>query len=213
MALGDLFKSKKRRQRETRKKKRRASRQVRSALGNIRTRVEELRRKRDQDWQDARGYLTDGQKAAATRSLKACRASEILMTRLDRKAWLWEQKVTSLEAGESDAQMAAALKEMVDLAQIDPETVSETLDDVNLALEEQSDVDQVMDQEYRKEMQGVETEMMDQVPSLDEMTRMLEDEVAAEIGPGEKEAQADSDVTQKIDEGRKRLRELMEDEQ
>jgi hypothetical protein len=212
MAFRDLFRSKRQREREARKRRRRASRQVRSALGNIHTRVDELKRKRDQDWQDAREYLKDGQQAAAARSLKACRASEILMARLDRKAWLWEQKVTSLEAGESDALMAAALKEMVDLAQIDPETIAETFDDVNVALEEQSDVDKVMEQEYRKEMQGVETEMMDQIPSLEEMTQMLVDEVAAEIGPTA-EGETDSDVAKKIHEGRKRLRELMEDEQ
>jgi len=212
MAFRDLFRSRRQRQREARKRRRRASRQVQSALENIHTRVEELKRKRDQDWQSARGYLKDGQRAAASRSLKACRAGEILMARLDRKAWLWEQKVTSLEAGESDAQMAEALKEMIDLSRIDPEALADTLDDVNLAVEEQSDVDQIMEQEYRKEMQGVETEMMDQIPSLEEMTRMLEDEVAAEIGAGEKETTEDSDVARKIQDGRKRLRELREDE-
>jgi len=214
MAFGDLFKSKKQREREERKKKRRANRRVDNALDDIRGRVEELRKKRDADWDAARQYLKDGQKSAAARSVKACRATEMLMNRLDRKAWLWEQKVTNLGAAETDTEMAGALQEMVALSKIDPDTIQDTLDDVNFALDEQSDVDKALDREYAREMNGVETEMTDQVPSLEDMEKMLEDEVAAEIGSGrtEAEVQTQSDVSGEIEEGRRRLKDLMEED-
>lgn len=214
MAFGDLFKSKKQREREERKQKRRATRRVDNALDDIRRRIGELRKKRDADWAAARGYLKDGQKSAAARSVKACRATEMLMNRLDRKAWLWEQKVTNLGAAETDTEMAAALQEMVALAKIDPDTIQDTLDNVNFALDEQSDVDKVLDREYAREMEGVESEMTDQVPSLEDMEKMLEDEVAAEIGSGRAEAQTQkqADVSGEIEEGRRRLKDLMEED-
>ena len=220
MALGDLFKSKKQRQREERKKRRRASRQVRTSLDGIHSRVEELKKKRDKDWAEARNYLKDGQKNAAARCLKACRATEILMARMERKAWIWEQKVVNLEASEADVQMAGALQEMNDLMNIDPDAIADTLDDVNDSLAEQGDVDKIMEAEYEKEMDGVMTESSDSLLSLDEMEKMLEDEVAAEIGPiaGSKtrevdvETETDTDVSDKISEGRKRLKGLMEED-
>ena len=220
MALGDLFKSKKQRQREERKKRRRANRQVRTSLDGIHSRVEELKKKRDKDWAEARNYLKDGQKNAAARCLKACRATEILMARLERKAWIWEQKVVNLEASEADVQMAGALQEMNDLMNIDPDAIADTLDDVNDSLAEQGDVDKLMEAEYEKEMDGVMTESSDHLLSLDEMEKMLEDEVAAEIGPieGTKtrqvavETETDTDVSDKISEGRKRLKGLMEED-
>lgn len=220
MALGDLFKSKKQRQREERKKRRRAGRQVRQSLDGIHSRVEDLKKKRDKDWAEARSYLKDGQKNAAARCLKACRATEILMARMERKAWIWEQKVVNLEASEADVQMAGALQEMNDLMNIDPDAIADTLDDVNDSLAEQGDVDKIMEAEYEKEMDGVMTESSDHLLSLDEMEKMLEDEVAAEIGPLEStktkevavETETDTDVADKISEGRKRLKGLMEED-
>jgi len=215
MAFGDLFKSKKQRERDQRKKKRRASRRVDNALRDIHTRINELKAKRDRDWSAARKYLQDGQKAAAARSLKACRATEVLMTRLDRKAWLWEQKVTNLGAAENDTEMAAALQEMVALTKIDPDTMEDTLEQVSFALDEQADVDSVLDREYAREMQGVEGDLVDQIPSIEDMEKMLEDEVAAEIGSGRKvgETETDPAVTDQIAEGRRRLKDLMSEKQ
>ena len=91
---------------------------------------------------------------------------------------------------------------------------------VSLAEVKSGRVDKIMEAEYEKEMDGVITEGNDNLLSLDEMEKMLEDEVAAEIGPieGSKtrevavETESDSDVSDKISEGRKRLKGLMEED-
>ncbi|HNT86626.1 MAG TPA: hypothetical protein PKL84_02075, partial [Candidatus Hydrogenedentes bacterium] len=98
---------------------------------------------------------------------------------------------------------------------IDPERVEDVLGAVEDKLGEQVDLDKIWERAYGKEMAGVETKMTDVVPSLDEMEKLLEDEVAADIGErtgARKATEAEGGLAEKIGEGRARLRRLMEDE-
>lgn len=216
MALGDLFKSKKERQRDQARTRRKAFRDAENAVDTVKDRVSKLKRERDKAWQEARAYLKDGQKPAATRSLQTVRANEMLIGKLEMKRWVFEQLLSKLELAKSDKDFSEALKAINTVIQIEPEAVADVLDEVQDKLGEQVDSDKVWEKVYGKEMEGVEAQMTDVVPSLEEMEKQLEDEVAADLGRKrsvgtEESGQVDA-MKDRIGEGRKRLRDLLEGE-
>ena len=99
------------------------------------------------------------------------------------------------------------------------------MDEVQDKLGEQVDSDKIWEKMYGKEMAGVENQMTDTIPSIDDMQKQLEDEVAADIGTDttkrttaatEKEpasGEGGSSTKEQISEGRKRLKDLLEGEQ
>jgi len=215
MALGDLFKSKKERERNKAKKRRKAFREAENAVDVVKDRVGKLKKDRDKAWGEAREYLKDGQKAAAQRCLQTCRASEMLMAKLDMKRWVFEQLLSKMELAKSDQDFAQALSAINTVVQIDPEAVADVMDEVQDKLGEQVDADKVWEKMYGKEMAGVETQMTDVIPSIEDMEKQLQDEVAAELGSSRpikvtEGEEAEPSVKQQIGEGRKRLKDLLE---
>jgi len=214
MGFGDLFKSKSERQKETQKKRRKAFREAESAVDDVKGRIEKMKRDRDKAWKDARQYLKDGQKAASQRCLQTVRASELLMTKLEQKRWVFEQLLSKLEMAQTDQEFSKSLSAINAVVEIDPEAVADVLDEVQDKLGEQVDTDKIWEKVHEKEMEGVENKLSDVVPSIEEMAAQLEDEVAEDInedkpsrskGKGEK-----SETRDKIGEGRKRLKDLLE---
>ena len=217
MALGDLFKSKKEREREEAKKRRKAFREAENAVDVVKDRIGKLKKDRDKAWGEARGYLKDGQKAAAQRCLQTCRASEMLMSKLEMKRWVFEQLLSKLELAKSDQDFAQALSAINTVVQIDPEAVADVLDEVQDKLGEQVDTDKIWEKVYGKEMEGVETQMTDVIPSIEDMEKQLQDEVAADLGSprpikATEEGETGPSVKQQIGEGRKRLKDLLDGE-
>jgi len=212
--LEDIFKSKAQREKELRVKQRKARRQAEGSIDAVKERVVKLKTERDGAWKEARRYLKDGQKGASQRSLQTCRACEMLMAKLDMKRWVFEQLITKLELSQTDQDFAKALHSLNAVIAIDPEHVEDVLGEVEDKLGEQVDIDKIWERVHAKEMTGVETKMIDVVPSLEEMERQLEDEVAADIGArkGARETEPSDSSAEKIGEGRTRLRKLMEDE-
>ena len=218
MALGDIFKSKAERDRELAKKRRKAFRAAENAVDVVKDRVAKLKRERDKSWTEARQYLKDGQKASAQRCLQTCRAGEILMSKLEMKRWVFEQLLSKLELAKSDQDFAQALGAINAVVKIDPETVADVLDEVQDKLGEQVDTDKIWEKMYGKEMEGVETKMTDVIPSVEEMEKQLQDEVAAELGEekpskAKETAGVDPNVKEAIGKGRKRLKKLLEEDE
>jgi hypothetical protein len=228
MALGDLFKAKQEREREVSKKRRKAFREAEGAIDNVKERITKLKKERDQAWADARAYLKNGQKGAAQRALQTCRASEMLVGKLDTKRWVFEQLVSKMDMAKTDQDFSAALKGINDVVNIDPEQTADILDAVQDKLGEQIDTDKIWDRVHAKEMDGLEL-AADSLPSLDDMQKQLEDEVAAEIGEArpvrerkqrataapEKDEESDSgsgSVKDGIGEGRRRLKKILGDD-
>jgi len=216
MPLGDLFKSKKEREREETKKRRKAFRDAENAVDVVKDRINKLKKDRDKSWGEARQYLKDGQKAAAQRCLQSCRASEMLMAKLEMKRWVFEQLLSKLELAKSDQDFAQSLSAINAVVKIDPEAVADVLDEVQDKLGEQVDTDKIWEKMYGKEMEGVQTQMEDVIPSIEDMEKQLEDEVAADLG-GSRSKKSDLQETEggvkrQIGEGRKRLKDLLRDD-
>jgi len=217
MPLGDLFKSKKERERDAAKKRRKAFREAENAVDVVKDRVTKLKRERDKSWDEARKYLKDGQKAAAQRCLQACRASEMLMSKLEMKRWVFEQLLSKLELAKSDQDFTQALSAINTVVKIDPEAVADVMDEVQDKLGEQVDTDKIWEKVYGKEMEGVETQMTDVIPSMEDMEKQLQDEVAADLGSSRpirelEEGETGSSNKEQIGEGRRKLKDLLEDD-
>jgi hypothetical protein len=217
MAIGDLFKSKQEREREARSKRRKAFREAENAVDTVKDRVKKLKGERDKAWGEARTYLKDGQKGAAQRCLQTVRASEVMMARLETKKWVFEQLLTKLDLAKTDQEFTSALSAINTVVRIDPEAVADVLGEVEDKLGDQVDTDKVWEKMHEKEMEGVGSQMTDTVPSVEQMLRDLEGEVAAEIG---EERPTTAKVTagkggglkEEIGEGRRRLKDLLEGE-
>jgi hypothetical protein len=219
MAWSNLFKSKEDRRRDEARKRRKAFREAENAIDVVADRIRRLKADRDKAWAEARTYLKDGQKAAAQRCLQTCRASEVLMSKLEMKRWVFEQLLSKLELAKSDQDFVGALTAIQTVVQIDPEAVADVLDEVQLKLGEQEGADRVWEKVYGKEMDGVETKMADVVPTTEEMMKQLEDEVVAEHGTSTVEkateteqAGAKESLDSQIRKGHDTLRRLMEDD-
>jgi hypothetical protein len=218
MGLGDIFKSKRQREKEQQRKRRKAFREAENAVDAVKDRVAKLKKDRDRSWADGRQYLADGQKAAAQRCLQACRASEMLIAKLEMKRWVFEQLLSKLELAKSDQDFSLALNAINTVVKIDPEAVADVLGELQDKLGEQLDTDKIWEKEYGREMEGVATQMTDVIPSIEDMERQLRDEVVADLGSprpikATEEGETGPGVKQQIGEGRKRLKDLLEGDQ
>jgi len=217
MALGDLFRSKRDRERDEAKKRRRAFREAENAVDVVRDRIKKLKVDRDKSWTEARHYLRDGQKAASQRCLQTVRASEVMIGKLEMKRWVFEQLLTKLELAKTDQDFSQALSAINTVVQIDPEVVADVLGEVEDKLGEQVDTDKIWEKMYGKEMEGAETQLSDVIPSTEDMMKQLQDEVAEAIGSArptkiKENAESEGGMKEQICEARSRLRKLMEDD-
>ncbi len=206
--MGLLFKSKKEREREARRDQRHAFRQAENAIEDVKDRIKQMEKDSSKIWAQARDYMKAGQKAAAQRSLISYRASQVLMTKLEQKRWVFEQYFTKMQAAKSDQQFADALSAMNKVVRIDPERVADVFDEAQDLLGEQVDADRFWDKLYTKETEGASAGLEDHIPSLDDLGKQLEQEAAAEVGGNT--AQAGAEVDARIKAGQERVRNLLD---
>lgn len=209
MALGDIFKSEKQRKKEERMRRRKALREAEGAVDKIKDRIDGMKKERDASWAEARDYLKAGQKEAAQRCLQSVRGHELLMSQLEKKHWVSRQLIVRMETAGIDQEIASSFAVLNKVLDIDPEKLSETLDDVREALGEQDDIEKMWDRMYEKDMAGIDR-VSDSIPSIEEMMKNLEDEATAEVG-SYRVADGDAeDISGKIGEGREKLNKLLE---
>ncbi len=213
MGLEDLFQSKAEKKRKQEKLRRKAIRDAEKSVGEVKSRVSQLKRERDQAWGEARQYLKDGQKAAAQRGLQTCLSSEMLISKLEMKRWVFEGILSKLKLARIDMDFTDSLRAINEVVEIDVEAVDDVLDAVQDKLGDQDDTDKIWERVYDKEMEGLKTQMTDTIPSIEEMEKLLEDEVAAELGSSGKvieDGETGASVKDQIREGRSKLKDLLE---
>ena len=129
-------------------------------------------------WDQAREAMKSGQKAAAQRMLISYRASQVLMTKLAQKRWVFEQYLTKMQVAQSDQQFAEALDGLNKVIKIDPENVADVFEEAQDLLGEQVDADRFWSRLY-EEMDGATGALEDHIPSMDELSAQLESEATA----------------------------------
>ena len=132
--------------------------------------------------------------------------------------WVFAQLLTKLEMAKTDQEFSGALGAINTVVKIDPDAVADVLADVEDKLGDQIDTDKIWEKMHGKEMEGVEGQLTDQVPTLGEMEKQLQDEVVADMDDptssslrtGPRATADDDDIKSRIGDGRKRLRDLLE---
>lgn len=202
-----FIKTKKEKEREARKDRRRAYRQAENAVQDVKDRVTRMEKDAGSDWQKAREALKEGRQAAAQRALTSYRAAQVLMIKLEQKRWVFEQYLMKMETAGTDAEFATALAAVNKVTEINPERVEDVFDTASELLGEQQDADRFWSTLYDKEMEGAAGNLEDRIPSLDELTKALEQETAAEIaGTGAKTVSA---IEGRISGGQEKVREML----
>ncbi len=202
-----FIKTKKEKAREARKDRRRAFRQAENAVQDVRDRAKRMEKEAEADWQKARDALKEGKRAAAQRALTSYRAAQVLITKLEQKRWVFEQYLMKMETAGTDAEFANALAAVNRVTEINPELVEDVFDTAGELLGEQQDADRFWATLYDKEMEGATGNLQDRIPSMEELTQSLEQEVSADIaGTSAKTA---SDMERRIGGGQDKVRELL----
>jgi len=215
MGIGDLFKTRAEREKEAAQKRRKAFREAERSVDAVKDRVQNLKNERDKSWAAAREYLKGGQKNEAQRALQSCRASELMMSKLETKRWLFEQFIIKLEMSKTDQEFTESLAAINAVVKVDTDAVADVIDQVQDTLGEQSETDKIWEKLHTQEMAGMKNSMTDTIPTVESMLRQLEDEVAAEVGGASKIKDSDTgapDINRQIGEGRKRLRDMLDGE-
>ena len=202
-----FFKTKRERERQIRKDRRRAFRQAENAVLEVKDRAKRMEKDADADWQKAREALKEGKQAAAQRALTSYRAAQVLMTKLEQKRWVFEQYLMKMETAGTDAEFASALAAVNKVVAINPEMVEDVFDTAGELLGEQQDADRFWSTIYDKEMEGAVGGLQDRIPTIEELSKALEQEVSVEIGGAA--AKTASELEQRIGDGARKVKELL----
>jgi hypothetical protein len=202
-----FIKTKKEKERAVRKDRRRAYRQAENAIQDVKDRAKRMEKDAEADWLKARDALKEGKKAAAQRALTSYRAAQVLVTKLEQKRWVFEQYLMKMETAGTDAEFATALAAVNKVTDINPELVEDVFDTAGELLGEQQDADRFWASLYDKEMEGATGNLQDHIPSLEELSKSLEQEVSADISGGS--AKTASEMERRIGGGQEKVRELL----
>ena len=202
-----FFKTKRERERQIRKDRRRAFRQAENAVLEVKDRAKRMEKDADADWQKAREALKEGKQAAAQRALTSYRAAQVLMTKLEQKRWVFEQYLMKMETAGTDAEFASALAAVNKVVDINPEMVEDVFDTAGELLGEQQDADRFWSTIYDKEMEGAVGGLQDRIPTIEELSKALEQEVSVEIGGAA--AKTASELEQRIGDGARKVKEML----
>lgn len=198
------------RRRLERRERRHAFRDAENAKQDVIDRQKRLEKEAKESWAKAREALKNGEKAAANRALTAARAAQVLAMKLEQKRWVFEQYLTKMEVAQSDNQFAEALGQINKIIRIDPEHVEDVFGAAQDMLGEQVDADRFWNKMYESEMEGANGALQDHIPSMEEMSAELEQQVAAEIGGAAAPAAVGSAIDERIAAGQQRVKDLLE---
>ena len=211
MGLRDLFKSPQERRREERRRRRRAFRDSERVVDSIKDRIDELKKERKKAWEDAKKSLMSGDKFNARTALQQVRHYEILSAKLLQKYLVSKAMLVELQNAGADIEFNAAFGALSKILKIDVDKTEDVLEDVKDILQETKDSEKIWSKTL-EEIGKEEGEIMGlEVPSLEELEKQLQEEVA-EIIPTEGGLK-ESNVEQEIESAEKRLKKLLEEEE
>ncbi len=176
-----FFKTKKEKERAARREKRQALRRAEGTIEEVAARIARMEKDADAEWERAREATREGKQAAAQRALTAFRAAQVLITKLEQKKWVFKQVLMKLETAGTDADFAQALGMMNKVTNINVDMVEDVFDEAGDLLAEAGDTDKFWAQMYGKEVEGSQGALQDHIPSMEELEKNLQEEVAGKI--------------------------------
>ena len=184
-----FFRGKKEKERAERREKRHALRRAEGTIDEVTERIKRMEKDADAEWERAKEATREGKHAAAQRALTSYRAAQVLITKLEQKKWVFKQVLMKLETAGTDAEFAKALGMMNKVTNINPDLVEDVFDEAGDLLAEAGDTDKFWAQMYGKEVEGSTGALQDHIPSMADLEKTLQEEVAGKIsGPVTPEA-------------------------
>ena len=178
-----FFKSKKEIERAERREKRHALRKAEGAVDEVTERIKRMEKDAEAEWNRAREATKEGKQAAAQRALTSYRSAQVLITKLEQKKWVFRQVLMKMETAGTDSEFAKALGMVNKVTNINPEMVEDVFDEAGDILSEADDTDKFWAQMYGKEVEGSKQALQDHIPSMEELEKTLQEEVAATLTP------------------------------
>ena len=176
-----FFKTGKEKEREERREKRHALRKAEGAVDEVTERIKKMEKDAEAEWERAREATKEGKQAAAQRALTSYRSAQVLITKLEQKKWVFRQVLMKMETAGTDAEFAKALGMVNKVTNINPEMVEDVFDEATDILAEAGDTDKFWAQMYGKEVEGSKSALQDHIPSMEDLEKTLQEEVAGKI--------------------------------
>ena len=176
-----FFRGKKDKERAERREKRHALRKAEGAIDEVVERIKRMEKDADAEWERAREATKEGKQAAAQRALTSYRSAQVLITKLEQKKWVFKQVLMKLETAGTDAEFANALAAVNKVTNINVEMVEDVFDEAGDLLAEAGDTDKFWAQMYGKEVEGSKDALKDHIPSMEDLEKTLQEEVAGKI--------------------------------
>jgi len=176
-----FFKTKKEKERAERREKRHALRRAEGTIEEVTARIARMEKDAEAEWARAREAAREGKQAAAQRALTAYRAAQVMVTKLEQKKWVFKQVLMKLETAGTDADFAKALGMMNKVTNINVDMVEDVFDEAGDLLAEAGDTDKFWAQMYGKEVEGTKGALEDHIPSMEDLEKTLQEEVAGKV--------------------------------
>ena len=176
-----FFRGKKEKERAERREKRHALRRAEGAIDEVVERIKRMEKDAEAEWERAREAAKEGKQAAAQRALTSYRSAQVLITKLEQKKWVFKQILMKLETAGTDSEFANALAAVNKVTNINVEMVEDVFDEAGDLLAEAGDTDKFWSQMYGKEVEGSHDALKDHIPSMDDLEKTLQEEVAGKI--------------------------------
>ena len=176
-----FFRGKKERERAERREKRHALRRAEGAIDEVVERIKRMEKDAEAEWERAREAAKEGKQAAAQRALTSYRSAQVLITKLEQKKWVFKQVLMKLETAGTDSEFANALAAVNKVTNINVEMVEDVFDEAGDLLAEAGVTDKFWSQMYSKEVEGSKEALKDHIPSMEDLEKTLQEEVAGKI--------------------------------
>ena len=176
-----FFRGKKEKERAERREKRHALRRAEGAIDEVVERIKRMEKDAEAEWERAREAAKEGKQAAAQRALTSYRSAQVLITKLEQKKWVFKQILMKLETAGTDSEFANALAAVNKVTNINVEMVEDVFDEAGDLLAEAGDTDKFWSQMYGKEVEGSHDALKDHIPSMEDLEKTLQEEVASKI--------------------------------
>ena len=176
-----FFKTKKEKERAERREKRHALRRAEGAVDEVVERIKRMEKDAEAEWERAREAAKEGKQAAAQRALTSYRSAQVMITKLEQKKWVFKQVLMKLETAGTDAEFAKALAAVNKVTNINVDMVEDVFDEAGDLLAEAGDTDKFWAQMYGKEVEGSKAALQDHIPSMEDLEKTLQEEVAGKI--------------------------------
>ena len=176
-----FFKTAKEKERAERRERRHALRKAEGAVDEVSERIKKMEKDAESEWDRARDATREGKQAAAQRALTSYRSAQVLIAKLEQKKWVFKQVLMKLETAGTDAEFAKALAAVNKVTNINVEMVEDVFDEAADLLAEAGDTDKFWAQMYGKEVEGSKQALQDHIPSMEDLEKALQEEVAGKI--------------------------------